>query len=159
MYLLKERFWSWGTDFDVRDESGEPVYHVDGRAFSFGHKLSMLDRSGREVAFIRQKLLTWLPKYEIHRDGRLFATIRKEFTWLRSKFTLDVPGPNDYLITGDLFDYEYEFQRDGRTVASVSKRFFSLTDAYGIDVLRGEDDVAILATAVVVDMVCHGPRD
>ena len=42
-----------------------------------------------------------------------------------------------------------------RVVATVSKRWFSFTDTYGIEVADGEDPVLILASAVVVDMVCH----
>jgi uncharacterized protein YxjI len=35
-------------------------------------------------------------------------------------------------------------------------RWFSFSDTYGIDVAPGEDDVLILASAVVIDQVCHG---
>ena len=79
----------------------------------------------------------------------------KEWSWFKSKFTLDVPGPNDYEITGSFWEREYTFERRGRVVASVSKRFFSLSDTYGVDIINGEDDVTILATCVVVDLVCH----
>ncbi len=57
--------------------------------------------------------------------------------------------------TGNFFDFEYRFTRQGRTVASVSKRFFSFRDTYGIDIVDGEDDITILAKAVVIDLVCH----
>jgi uncharacterized protein YxjI len=89
----------------------------------------------------------------------VFAEVVKEFTWFKSKFTLDVPGPNDYEITGSFWEHEYSFSRQGRTVASVSKKLFALTDTYGIDIVSGEDDVAILATAVVVDLVCHDEKN
>ena len=38
-------------------------------------------------------------------------------------------------------------------VAVASKQFFSWTDTYGVDIENGEDDVLILASAVVIDMV------
>jgi uncharacterized protein YxjI len=45
----------------------------------------------------------------------------------------------------------------GRASKSLrsAKRWFSWTDTYGMDLVSGEDDVLILATAVVIDMVCH----
>ena len=46
------------------------VFFVGGRAFSIGNKLSFQDLNGHELAFIRQKLLSWGPTYEITRDGR-----------------------------------------------------------------------------------------
>ncbi|HEU0011466.1 MAG TPA: hypothetical protein VFT34_16725 [Verrucomicrobiae bacterium] len=57
----------------------------------------------------------------------------------------------------DMFclDHEYSFTRHDREVAQVSKRWFAWTDTYGVDIAEGEDDVLILATAVVIDMVCH----
>jgi uncharacterized protein YxjI len=40
-YLLKQKFWSWGDDFTIKDAEGRDVYFVDGKAFSWGDKLSL----------------------------------------------------------------------------------------------------------------------
>jgi uncharacterized protein YxjI len=155
-YVLKQKFWSWGDDFSIKNADGEDVYFVDGRAFSWGDKLSFQDKNGSELAFIRQKLLSWGPTYEIEVHGKLAAVVKKKlFTFLRCKFTVDVPGPDDLEAQGDFLDHEYTFERQSREVAAVSKRWFSWTDTYGVDVESGEDDVLILATAVVIDMICH----
>lgn len=155
-YLMKQKFLCMGDDFTIRDANGRDVFYVDGRAFSFGDKLSFQDAAGREMAFIRQKLLSWGPAYEIYRGGELAALVKKElFTFLHCKFAVDVPGPDDLDATGDFLDMEYTFSRHGSPVAHVSKRFFSLTDSYGVETLPGEDDVLILASAVVIDLVCH----
>jgi uncharacterized protein YxjI len=37
----------------------------------------------------------------------------------------------------------------------VSKRWFSLSDTYAVDIDEAEDDVLILAAAVVIDLVSH----
>lgn len=155
-YVLKQKFWSFGDDFKIRDAAGDDVFFVDGRAFSWGDKLSFQDMQGRELAFIRQKLLAWGPTYYIEREGHVFAEVRKHlFTLFRCKFTVDVPGPDDLEAQGDFLDREYTFERHGRTIATVSKRWFSWTDTYGVDIAEGEDAVLILASAVVIDMVCH----
>jgi len=155
-YVLKQKFWSWGDDFSIKDAEGRDVFFVDGKAFSWGDKLSFQDMQGNELAFIRQKLLSWGPTYEITRGDQLMAVVKKQlFTFLRCKFTVDVPGPDDLEAQGDFLDHEYTFEKQGRAVAQVSKRWFSWTDTYGVDIAGGEDDVLILATAVVIDMVCH----
>jgi len=155
-YVLKQKFWSWGDDFAIKDADGRDVYLVDGRAFSWGDKLSFQDTEGHELAFIRQKLLSWGPTYEIEVHGQLVAVVKKKlFTLLRCKFTVDLPGPDDLEAQGNFLDREYTFERHGHEVAQVSKRWFSWTDTYGVDVAEGEDAVLILATAVVIDMVCH----
>lgn len=155
-YVMRQKFFALGDDFHIRDAEGRDVYHVDGRAFSIGDKLAVRDMAGTELAFIKQKLLAWGPTYEIYRDGRLAAVVKKKlFALFHHRFTVDVPGPDDLEAEGDFTDHEYEFRRGERVVATVSKRWFSWTDTYGIDVAPGEDDVLILASAVVVDLACH----
>ena len=155
-YVLKQKFWSWGDDFTIKTAPGEDAFFVDGRAFSIGNKLSFQDMNGNELAFIRQKLLSWGPTYEITHKGELVAVVKKQlFTFFKCRFTVDVPGPDDLEASGDFLDREYTFARSDREVAQVSKRWFSWTDTYGVDIADGEDDVLILASAVVIDMVCH----
>lgn len=154
-YVIKEKFWSWGNDFHIYNEAQEPVLFVDGEAFSWGDKLSVQDMQGNELAFISQKLWSFKPKYEIFRNGQLFAEVVKEFTWFNQKFTLDVPGPNDYSVDGSFWLHDYSFTRQGRVVAKVSKEYWTWADTYGIDIVDGEDDVAILCTAIVIDQVLH----
>jgi uncharacterized protein YxjI len=154
-YMMKQKFWSLGDTFTIKDEHERDVFLIKGRAFSWGDKLSFQDPDGRELAFISQKLLSWRPRYEIHRDGAMFAEIVKEFSWLKSRFTLDVPGPNDYTIEGSFWEHEYSFRRGGQEVAQVSKRYWSWTDTYGVEIVDGEDAVAILSTCVVIDLVSH----
>jgi uncharacterized protein YxjI len=155
-YVMRERLLSWGDDFRIRDDSGHEVYFVDGKAFSIGDKLSFRDTSGKELAFIKQKVLSLARTYEIHRDGALAAVVkRKLFGLMHHRFSIDVPGPDDLEATGNFLEHEYTFRRGDRVVATVSKKWFSLADTYGIDIEPGEDDVLILASAVVVDQACH----
>jgi uncharacterized protein YxjI len=153
---MKQKLFCWGDDFAIKNGEGKDVYFVDGKAFSLGNKLSFQDMQGRELAFIQQKLLSWGPTYQILRDGALAAVVKKElFTLFRCRFTVDVPGPDDLEAGGDFLDMEYVFTRGGQTVAEVSKRWFAWSDTYGVDISEGEDEVLILASTVVIDMVCH----
>jgi uncharacterized protein YxjI len=158
-YRLKQKWLAWGKDFGIDDEQGRRVYEVDGKVFSWGDKLAILDADGNEAAFIAQRLLSWGPTYEIHRHGALAAVVKKHlFTFFHCKFTVDVPGPDDLSAEGDFLDHEYEFRRGDELVATVSKQWFTWTDTYGVDVAPGEDDVLVLASAVVVDLCCHENR-
>ena len=159
-YVMKQKLFAFGDDFMIQDATGEDKYFVDGKAFSLGNQLSFKDLRGNELAYIKQKLLSWGPTYEIHRNGAVAAVVKKKlFTLIHHRFTVDVPGPDDLEAEGDFFDHEYTFRRGGRNVATVSKRWFSWTDTYGVDVVEGEDDILILASAVVVDMACHPDDD
>jgi len=156
-YVMRQKLFSWGDDFVIKDETGREVFFVDGKAFSIGNQLAFQDMNGNELAYISQKLLAWGPTYEITSGGQLVAVVKKHlFTLLRVQFTVDVPGPDDLEANGSFLDHEYDFTRGGNIVASVSKRWFTWADTYGVDVVTGEDDILILAATVVIDMVCHG---
>ena len=147
---------SWGDDFTIKNADGQDVFYVDGKALSFGDKLSFKNNDGKELAFIDQKLLSFGPQYEIIRGGETVAVVKKHlFTLFRAKFTVDVPGPDDLEARGNFLHHEYTFERGGREVARVSKKWFSLADTYAVDIDDGEDDVLILAAAVVIDLVSH----
>jgi uncharacterized protein YxjI len=153
-YVLKQKVFSLGGAFHIKDEQEQDIFFVQGKAFSFGHQLSFQDMAGNELADIQQKVFSWGPTYEIYRSGQLFAVVKKElFTFFRHVFTVDVPGPEDLLAEGDFLDLEFTFSRSGRHVATVSRKWFSWADTYGVDIVDGEDDITILASTVVIDMV------
>src|SRR5262249_21756970 len=105
---------------------------------------------------IKQKIFALGRTYEIYRDGSLAAVVKKAlFSPLHHRFFVDVPGPGDVEAEGDFLDHEYELRRGEAVVATVSKRWFGFRDTYGIDIADGEDEVLILAAAVVIDQACH----
>ena len=155
IYKIKEKFWSWGDKFIITDEQNNSQFVVDGQAFSWGDKLSFQDLEGNELAFINQRLMSLMPRYQILTNGTVFAEVIKEFSWFQQKFKLDVPGPNDYEIDGSFWQHEFNFTRSGRKVASVSKKLWAWTDSYGVNIVDGEDDVSILCACIVIDQVLH----
>lgn len=155
LYQMKQKIWTLGDRYTIKDANGHDCFRVEGRVWTLGDKLSFQDMSGQELAFIEQKLLRLRPTYVIYRRDELFAEVVKDWTFLKSRFTVDVPGPNDYVVKGDFFDHEFEFLRSDRPVARVSREYFTWAGTYGIWIVDGEDDVTILATAVVIDLVCH----
>jgi uncharacterized protein YxjI len=159
-YVMKQKLFAWGDDFIIKNEEDQDAFFVDGKTFSLGDQLSFQDMQGNELAFIKQKVLSWGPTYEIYAGNLLRAVVKKElFTFFNCRFTVDVPGPDDLEAEGDFTDHEYAFIRSGRTAATVSKQWFTWSDTYGVDVAEGEDAVLILASTVVIDMVCHGDQN
>ena len=155
-YVMRQKLLSLADNFTIKNEQEQDVFLVKGKVFSFGDKLSFQDLAGNELVFIDQRLLNWSPTYELWKGDELLAVVKRElFSFIHHRFTVDVPGPNDLEAEGDFLDHEYTISRGGSVVATVSKRWFSWADTYGIEIADSEDDVLVLATAVVVDMVCH----
>jgi uncharacterized protein YxjI len=153
VYLIRERFFRLGEDSDVTDDQGRPVFHVDGKVLSLHDRLVVRDPQGNEVAQVHRKLAALRPTYKVTVGGEEAAEIRKHlFTPFGDRFTIDVPGPDDLEVTGDLFDHEFTIRRGDQTVATVSKRWFSLRDTYAVDVAPGEDHLLILASVLALDL-------
>jgi uncharacterized protein YxjI len=157
-YVMKQKMWTLGDKFVIKDETRTPVFYVKGKVFSVGDKLSFRDIDGNELAYISQKVFSFTPRYKIYRDQELIAKVVKKIALFNDKYIVDIPGPDNYKVTGNFGNYEYTFTRNGRKIASVSKKFFSWSDTYGIAIAPGEDDILILAAAVVIDMASHGDQ-
>jgi uncharacterized protein YxjI len=153
MYLIRERFFHLGEDFDITDESGQPLLRVDGKVLTLRDRLVIRDPAGREVAQVHRRLVALRPTYEITIGGEKAAEVRKQlFTPFREKFTIDIPGPNDLEMRGNLLDHEFTVRRDGDTVATVSKRWFSIRETYAVDIAEGEDHLLILCGVLALDL-------
>jgi uncharacterized protein YxjI len=153
MYLIRERLFRLGEDSDITDEHGRPVLKVDGKVLSLRNRLVVRDPEGREVAQVQRKLIAMRPTYEISIAGHHAAEVRKRlFTPFGDRFTVDVPGPDDLEVTGDLLDHEFTIRRGDRTVATVSKRWFSMCDTYAVDIAPGQDDLLLLASVLALDL-------
>jgi uncharacterized protein YxjI len=153
MYVIREKFFSIGDDFDVLDEHGTKLLHVDGKVLSARNKVVIEDLSGTEVASVHRHLVSLRPTYEIRIGGEKAAEVKKKlFTPFREKFTIDVPGPDDLEMKGDLLDHEYVIERGGRDVASVSKRWLTIRDTYAVQIEAGEEPLLIIGAVLALDL-------
>jgi uncharacterized protein YxjI len=153
MYVIRERFFSIGDDFDVLDEHGTKVLHVDGKVFSVRNKVVIEDLDGNEVASVHRHLVALRPTYEISIGGEKAAEVRKKlFTPFREKFTIDVPGPDDLEMKGNLLDHEYVIEQGGEEVAAVSKRWLTIRDTYAVQVSAGIDHLLIIGAVLALDL-------
>lgn len=82
--LFKQRLFSWFDSYDIYNEIGDTVYTVKGE-LSWGHLLRIYDAGGNEIGIIKEKLLTWLPKFEMYLGGQYIGRICKEFTLFKAK--------------------------------------------------------------------------
>ena len=146
--LFKQKLFSWFDSYDIFDENGESLYTIKGQ-FGFGHRFKVIDNNGREVGYVKQRIWTWLPKFDIFVNDELVGTIKKEFTFLKHKFTIDYKG---WKVEGDFLGWDYKvFDGSGNNIARVSKKLFKLTDTYEIDVTNPQDALSVLLLVLAID--------
>ena len=66
--LFKQRMFSWFDSYDIYDEQGNTVYVVKGQ-LSWGHCLKIFDACGNEVGTVKERIFTFLPKFEVYLGG------------------------------------------------------------------------------------------
>ena len=147
---IKEKVFSWGDKFTVKDAYGEDKYIVEGEVFTFGKKLHVYDRSGREVAFIKQEVWSFLPRYYVFCGDRQIAEIKKEFTFLFPRYTIDGLG---WEIDGSFMAHDYQITKQGRKIVTISKEWMTWGDSYELDISDPADEIVALAVVITIDCV------
>ena len=154
--LFKQRFFSWFDSYDIYNEAGNTVYTVKGE-LSLGHLLRVFDANGFEIDVLKEKILTWFPKFEVYMGDRYVGCINKEFSFFKPKFNIDYNG---WHIEGDFFGWDYSIVDScGNGIATVSKQLLNFTDTYVIDVYNERDALCALMLVLAIDAEKCSRRD
>lgn len=146
--LFKQRMFSWFDSYDIYYENGQIAYTVKGQ-LSWGHCLKILDPQGREVGTVKERVLTFLPQFEVYLGDRYLGCIRKEFSFFTPRFTIDFRG---WQVEGSFLEWDYTVLGSANeTVATVSKEILHWTDTYIIDVAEPGDALAVLMLVLAID--------
>lgn len=146
--LFKQRLFSWFDSYDIYSETGETLYTVKGQ-LSWGHRLKIFDVYGNELGTVNQKVLTFLPKFEIYLGENYIGCINKELSFFKPRYNIDFNG---WSVEGDFLEWDYRvLSSDGREIASVSKELFNWTDTYVIDVVNPGDALCTLMLVLAID--------
>ena len=146
--LFKQRLFSWFDSYDIYDEAGNTMFVVKGE-LAWGHLLRIYDINGRAVGCVKEKILTWLPKFEMYIGDRYAGSISKEFTFFKPKYHIDYNG---WYVEGNWLEWDYSiFNSAGQNVAAVSKKIWNWTDTYVIDVRNPQDALYALMLVLAID--------
>jgi len=146
--LFKQRFFSWFDSYDIYDAVGNVVFTVEGK-FGWGHRLHILDASGRHVGTLQEKVISWLPTFEIYIEDQYIGSIRKEFTLFKPRFTLEC---SDWEVAGEFFEWDYTISSSAAgEIAVITKELFNWTDTYVIDVNDPADALCALMLVLAID--------
>ncbi len=146
--IFKQRFFSWFDSYDIYNESGETVYTVRGE-LAWGHQLRIYDAYGNEVGLIKEKILTFLPKFEMYSAGQYLGCVTKKISFFAQKFDVDFNG---WRVVGDFFGYNYSIMDPSyKVIATVSKELFNFTDTYSINVPYSSDAAYAVMLVLAID--------
>lgn len=145
---IKQKVFSFTDRFVVKDEAGEDKYFVEGEMFTMGHKLHIYDKNNIEVGYIRQKLFTFMPRFEITVKGIEVGDLVKKLAFLAQRYYVEGTSIE---LEGDAFSHEYTLIDEGNPIMTMSKEWFTWGDSYALDIFNEKDEILSLAIVLAVD--------
>ena len=146
--LFKQRFFSWFDSYDIFDEAGNTLFTVKGQP-AWGHLLRIYDANGKELGHIKERILSWVPRFEMYLGDSYVGSIKKEITLFKPKFNVDYNG---WKIKGNWMELNYSIvDYTEKEVATVSKEIWKLTDTYTVDVYDPKDTTYALMLVLAID--------
>lgn len=146
--LIKQRVFSWSDTYDVYDENGNVKYFVKAEIFTLGHQIHVYDRNHQELAAIHQRILTFLPAFEVEIGGRFIGTIQKKFTLFCPKYEIDYNG---WRVEGDFMSWDYDVYSGCCPIIHISKELFHWGDTYVIHISDPADELMGLLLVIAID--------
>jgi uncharacterized protein YxjI len=109
-----------------------------------------MNTAGDEVALITKKTFSFLPKFFVMVNGREVFTIKKEFSFLKARYTIDAAGIE---VNGNWWDMDFQVLQNGKIIGEVSKEWFTWGDSYKVQIIDEEMETIIIALVVAIDCV------
>lgn len=153
-YKIRQKIFSFGDNFTIKNEFEEDCYIVKGKVFSFGDKLKIYDMQENELIAIRQQVFRLLPEYYLFKDEVQLAKVKKAFTLFKHRFSIE-STLGQFEMQGNFLAHEFSILKNNMVVASVNKKWFSLGDSYMVDIDDKEDQAFMLAMIIVIDQAIH----
>ncbi len=154
-YIIKQKLLSFRPRFYIQDENEKDVFSCQGKFSILGSRFVFKDQEGTEILSAKKKLFSFIPKYEIKNNEKLYGTLIKDYQLLKQKFRLEYSNGEVIEITGNLFGYEYDILYQGENIAKVSRNFYSFRDKYGVEIHEENQTPVILFCIVLIDSLLH----
>lgn len=154
-YQMREKLISIGDDYWIKNEQGQKVYKVDGKALRIRKTLKFEDANGNTLAQIQERMLRIKDSMEIEdANGNRVAMVKKALiSPIRDRFVVKIKDGPDLEVKGNILDHEYTIGEGRHKVAEVSKKWFRIRDTYGVQIGPGQDDIIILAVTACIDQM------
>ncbi|WMJ22540.1 LURP-one-related family protein [Paludicola sp. MB14-C6] len=156
--FIKQKIFSWKDRFFVYNENGEVVYEVEGELFSWGAKIHIYNRYERELFYIKQKLMCFLPEYEIYRNETLYARVKKELSFITPKLNVS-SNCGDFVMKGDFLSMDFSIECNNVLIGEIHKKWFTWGDTYCLTVVDNEDSAFFTAMVIAIDHCLHNESE
>ena len=147
---IKQKVFSIGEKFTIKDEQENDVYYVEGSFMKIPKTFEILNAMRDEIALITKKPFSFLPKFHVDVNGQEVLTIKKELSFFKARYTIDAAGIE---VQGNWWDMDFQILQQGEVVGQVTKEWFTWGDSYKVQILDEEMEAIVIAIVVAIDCV------
>lgn len=156
------------NDFELQSQGGQVLGRVlttgstAGRLLKGNRTFDLVDSNGNLLLKIIDPFDLGLDRYELHNpDGSLFAHVQKQFSFMRKRLAIELPGLT-LQLEGSLFEYDFNITVNGHVAAHVARQWGGLMaglrgkSRYGVTFDPGAPEpvrLAIVGGLVALDLI------
>ena len=144
---IKQRVFTLGERFYVKDEFGNDCYYVEGSFFRIPKRFEIYDMNENLMASIDKQIFRFLPHYDITVNHKTY-TLKKDFTLFFQRFSLT---NTNWVIEGNFTAHQYQIIRGNKPVMSITKHWFTWGDSYELTIENKDDAVLCLGIVIAID--------
>jgi len=128
------------------------IYRVKKPSFFSFREMYFHDTGGNEILKIYRHASLFLIKYKfvISQEGNSIATVEKAAF---DNFYNSTSIYGNHTIQGDFFNSEYTVFDDDDEIAKISRKRFRSNHKYGIAIIKGNNELYILAMVIAISIV------
>ncbi|WHS51234.1 phospholipid scramblase-related protein [Rothia sp. SD9660Na] len=156
------------NDFEMQSQDGRVLGRVlttgstAGRLLKGNRTFDLVDDRGNLLIKIVDPFDFGLDRYELQNpDGSVFAHVQKQFSFMRKRLTIELPGLT-LELEGSLFEYDFNITVNGHVAARVAREWGGLVaglrgkSRYGVNFDPSAPEpvrLAILGGLVALDLI------
>lgn len=149
LYMLQKAFTLRGN-FSVMNELKEDVYFIEGSFLQVPKRFTMMNQSREEVAVITKKPFSFLPTFYVESYGQETLAIKRAFTFLKAKYSIDGAGIE---VEGNLWDMDFNVLKDGKLIGTVNKKWFTWGQSYVLSIYDDSFETLFVSLVVAINYV------
>lgn len=148
--FMHQKAFTLRGNFSVKDEADQEVYFVEGSFMQVPKRFVITNREREEVAVITKKPMSFLPTFYVDAYGQETMTIKKDFTFLKSRYTISAAGIE---VSGNWWDMEFDVLAHGEVVGAVSKKWFTWGENYVLTIYDEAIEPVLVSLVVAINYV------
>ena len=134
-YIMCQRMFVVGQDFDLNHASGQPVYKIMRKVRVKKKSLKFYAGQGNLLYKLDEKNLRLRESFDILMpDSSLAAKLHNAIiNPLREKFTIEIPGGENIITMGMVIWAQEDILHSSKQIAKISKQFSWIDSDHNLD--------------------------